>query len=521
VLQTRRRGGRAAAPAPTPIVSTTSGRVRGTFLDGVHAFLGIPYAAPPFGANRLRPPHAPAAWDGVRDTAAFGPEPHQPRMPGGHAAAGMVWDPATPGEDCLNLNVWTPDPGVVGLPVMVWIPGGMFEVGTGASYDGSRFARDGVVCVTINYRVGVEGFALLAGGHANLGLQDQIAALEWVHGNIAQFGGDANRVTIFGESAGAMSVGTLLAMPRAAGLFRRSISQSGAADRVIPIETAVRLGEALAGRLGVAATRDGLAAVSPDRLVEAAGALKAEIMADPDPDRWSVEMIASMLPWQPVIDGDLVPARPIERLAAGVSADVEVMVGWNADDWRLFVVANGSLERVTEDGLAGPVRQHGFECAAAYGLDGTGLAAYRAARPDAGPGELLAAIETDWWCRVPALRVAEARSGGGWPTFVYEFAWRSPEFGPLFGSCHALELPFVFDTLDLGPRQMLGGLLGATPPQALADSMHAAWVAFATTGDPGWPQYGASRRATMIFDVASHVEDDPRGFERRLWLPAT
>ena len=164
---------------------------------------------------------------------AFGAEPPQLKPPADHPAAAMVWDPAEPGEDCLNLNVWTPDPGASGLPVMVWIPGGMFEVGTGATYDGSRFARDGIVCLTINYRVGPEGFLYLADGEANLGLQDQVAALEWVRENIAAFGGDPANVTIFGESAGAMSVGTLLAMPRAEGLFRRAICQSGAADRVI------------------------------------------------------------------------------------------------------------------------------------------------------------------------------------------------------------------------------------------------------------------------------------------------
>jgi para-nitrobenzyl esterase len=228
-----------------------------------------------------------------------------------------------------------------------------------------------------------------------------------------------------------------------------------------------------------------------------------------------------MLPWQPVIDGDLVPDRPIGRLAGGASAGVDVMVGWNSDDWRLFVVANGSLERVTDEILAGPVRRHGFECAAAFGVSDDRLDAYRAAHPGSRAGEVLAAIETDWWCRVPALRVAETRAAGGWPTHVYEFAWRSAELGPMFGSCHALELPFVFDTLDHGLQQMLGGMLGAAPPQALADAMHRAWVAFAASGDPGWPPYEPSRRATMVFDTESRVADDLRRFERELWLPAS
>jgi carboxylesterase type B len=207
-------------------VTTNHGKLRGSLAGGVHGFKGIPYAAPPFGANRLRPPRPVEPWSGIRDALSFGAEPPQLRPPADHPAAGMVWDPAEPGTDCLNLNVWTPDPAATGLPVMVWIPGGMFEVGTGASYDGSRFARDGVVCVTINYRVGPEGFLYLSDGHANLGLLDQIAALEWVRDDIAAFGGDPANVTVFGESAGAMSIGTLLAMPRAEGLFRRAVTQS-------------------------------------------------------------------------------------------------------------------------------------------------------------------------------------------------------------------------------------------------------------------------------------------------------
>ncbi|HTG50306.1 MAG TPA: carboxylesterase family protein, partial [Gemmatimonadales bacterium] len=214
------------------IVETASGKIRGRSVDGVTTFRGIPYAVPPFGANRLRPPKPVVAWTGVRDALDWGPKPPQLPYP-------PPWDVLIPergplGEDCLNLNIWTPEQGPAGLPVMVWIPGGMFEAGSGATYDGSRFARDGTVCVTINYRVGAEGFLYLGDGAANLGLLDQIAALEWVRENIAAFGGDPGRVTVFGQSAGGMSVGTLLSMPRAGGLFRRAIAQSGGAHQAIP-----------------------------------------------------------------------------------------------------------------------------------------------------------------------------------------------------------------------------------------------------------------------------------------------
>jgi carboxylesterase type B len=441
-------------------------------------------------------------------------------MPAGaDGAESLVWDPATPGEDCLNLNVWTPAPGAGSrLPVFVWIPVGMFEVCSGAAYDGSRFARDGVVCVTINCRVGPEGFLFTGDGTPNCGLLDQIAALEWVRDNIEAFGGDPSNVTIAGESAGAMSVGTLLSMPRAEGLFRRAIAQSGAAHRVIDTQTARKVSSELAGRLGIEPTADALAVVPWERLLAASMELKGDLMAHPDPERWGLDVVASVLPWQPVIDGDIVPARPIDRITAGAGRDVDVIVGSNTEDWRMFRVLGGDLERVTDEVLTGPVAVHGFLAAAAYGLPvEEGLAAYRAMYPGASPGVLLAAIETDWWCRIPGLRLAEAHAGARAGTWMYEFAWPSPAFGGLLGACHALEIPFAFDTLDLGPDQMLGPLLGPEPPQTLATEMHGAWVRFAANGDPGWPRYELERRATRRFDVESTVEDDPRAAERALW----
>jgi carboxylesterase 2/para-nitrobenzyl esterase len=230
------------------VVEIHCGKLRGRLSDGVAVFKGVPYAAPPFGANRLLPPQPRERWDGVRNAHAFGPKPPQAAYPPGIAEA--LAELVGPGEDCLTLNIWAPELGAAGRPVMVWIPGGMFEfhaTGATAFYDGSRFARDDVVCVTINYRVGAEGFLYLADGIANLGLLDQIAALEWVRENIATFGGDPGKVTIFGESAGGMSVATLLTMPRAKGLFRRAIVQSGNTPNVTSAATAARIGKRLAG----------------------------------------------------------------------------------------------------------------------------------------------------------------------------------------------------------------------------------------------------------------------------------
>jgi carboxylesterase type B len=484
--------------------------VRGCFADGVNTFKGVPYAAPPFGADRLLPPRPVEPWGGVRDALAYGPK--SPQLPYPPPIDVLVPEFTVPGEDCLNLNIWSRDLGSARQPVMVWIPGGMFEYhGTGASpwYDGSRFARDGVVCVTINYRVGAEGFLHLGDGNANRGLLDQVAALEWVRENIAAFGGDPGNVTIFGESAGAMSVATLLSMPRARGLFRRAIAQSGAAHHVISAESARRVAQHLAGKLGVGATREAFAAVPVDRLLHAQAELRADLDAHPDPARWGGEVLASMMPWQPAVDGDVIPGRPIDRIAAGAGAGVDLMVGTNTDEHRLFLAAGGALGRVTDGALAGVVASYGLPAEAT-------LAAYRAARPGASAGDLLAAIQTDWCWRIPAIRLADAHATSAGATYMYEFAWRSPQFGGLLGACHALEIAFVFDTLGNGTEP----LLGTDPPQRLADRMHAAWVAFATNADCGWPRYDLSRRATMHFDTTSGVVDDPRSAERALWKGA-
>jgi carboxylesterase type B len=418
----------------------------------------------------------------------------------------LIPERATVGEDCLNLNIWTPDRGAAGLPVMVWIPGGMFEAGSGATYNGSRFARDGIVCVTINYRVGAEGFLYLGEGNANRGLLDQVAALEWVRDNISAFGGDPGNVTIFGQSAGAMSVGTLLSMPRAEGLFRRAIAQSGGAHQAIPAETAQKVGLQLAEKLGVAATREGIAAVPVDRLLQAQAELKADLMAHPEPERWGGEVVASMLPWQPVVDGDLVPARPIDRIAAGAGGGVDLMAGSNLDESNFFLVPTGAIEHITREAVIGALATYGLPVEAA-------LATYGAVHPGAGAGDLLAAVQGDRLFRIPALRLAEAHAKSLAGTYMYEFAWRSPQFDGRLGACHGAEIAFVFDTL--GDRTE--PLAGPNPPQQLAEMMHPAWVGFASNGDPGWPKYDLTRRATMRFDTTPEVVDDPRSRERVLW----
>ena len=489
-----------------PVVETRRGKLRGSLENGVAVFKGVPFAAPPFGANHLRPPQTVKPWDGVRDALTFGPKSPQVAYPPGiaEALAEMVGQ----GEDCLTLNIWTSDLSSANRPVMVWIPGGVFEFhGTSGSalYDGGRFARDGVVCVTTAYRVGAEGFLYLGDGIANLGLLDQIAALEWVKENIAAFGGDPGNVTVFGQSAGAMSIASLLAMPRARGLFGRAIVQSGTGQNVTSAATAKRIGARFAEALGVPRTREAIAAVPVERFLQAQAKLREEMLTRPDPEFWG-EVALSFLPWAPTVDGEILPDRPIDAVRAGAAHDIDLLVGTATEETRVFLLSDGAIDRITEEALS--------SIAAAYGLPAEGLTAYRAATPGASPGDLFSAIQTDWYWRIPALRLADAHAAeAAAATYMYEFAWRSPQMDGRLGAAHGTEIAFVFDTLGLGTEPMLG----PAPPQALADAMHRAWVSFAVTGDCGWQRYDATRRRTMRFDTTPLMVDDPLGPTLALW----
>lgn len=489
------------------VVKTRQGAVRGHMLAGIATFKGIPYAAPPFGANRLRAPQPVEPWDGVREALTFGPT--APKPPYAPPFDALLPEPVVPGEDCLNLNIWSPSLGNdARLPVMVWIHGGAFRAGSGAipTYDGHNFARDGVVCVTINYRLGVEGFLYLGEGTANLGLLDQIAALEWVHENIAAFGGNPDNITIFGESAGGMSVTTLLAMPRAAGLFRRAIAQSGAGHHAISLETATLVSQHLATKLGVAPTREAIAGVPREALLQAQVEMGNEATLDPDPARWGDVALNSM-PHEPVIDGELLPALPIISLAQGIGAHADLLIGTTTEEYRFFTVPNGVIDHIREQSLSTQTQRYGVPTDEA-------LAVYREALPNGSAGDRLTALITDWFFRIPALRLAEAGVVHNQATYMYEFSWRSPLFDGRLGACHALELAFVFD--NLGQTEP-GGLVGPDAPQEIATAMHKAWVNFATTGDPGWPRYDLTRRATMVFDTPSRLVDDPHAAQRVLW----
>ena len=487
------------------VVETQAGPVEGRVSGSVTAFKGIPYAAPPFGANRFQPPQPPAPWTEVRPALDFGPVP--PQSPYPEPFRSLLGDAGSSGADCLSINVWTPTTGGSRLPVMVWIHGGAFLRGSSAVpvYDGTRFARDGVVCVTLNYRLGADGFISLGGEGGNFGLLDQLAALGWVRDNIAAFGGDPENVTVFGESAGAFSVASLLAMEDSAGLFKRAILQSGAGHHVITRETAERIASMLCERLAVRPTLDSLAQVPVDRYVEVQAELALELALGPDPARWGEVAVNGML-FEPVIDGTMLTGRPIDRISGGAAAQVELLVGTTTEEWRFFVVPNGVIDYLTED--------HVLRRAGAYGLDpAVALGAYREAQPTAPAGDLHAALVTDWFFRIPAIRLTEAHQRNGGRVHMYDFAWRSPLFNGRLGACHALELGFVFDNLD-----RTGPMTAVDPPQLLADEMHRAWIAFARTGDPGWDGYDLENRRVMRFDQPQgSLLDDPGGGTRELW----
>jgi para-nitrobenzyl esterase len=506
------------------ITSTRQGEVRGREKDGVLLFAGIPYAAPPVGARRFRPPAPPEPWAGVRDATSFGALSWQ--------APGTLGDllampKAACDEDCLTLNVQTPALDDGARPVMVWIHGGGFTGGTGATpwYNGQRFAQHGdVVIVTINYRLGALGFLHLAelGGEAYAssglnGILDQVAALEWVRDNIASFGGDPGQVTIFGESAGGMSVGTLLGLPRAKGLFHRAVPQSGAAHNLSSTERAARVTE-LFLREAALPDLDALLAADPQTLVDAQQKLPALLQREhlgETLEEGSGANVAVVLglPFQPVADGVELPVPPIEAVRDGLAADVPLMVGTTRDEWNLVhLTAGGPFDDAKLHRRLGRLFPEADEI----------IDVYRSGRPDASADQLWCAILTDVVFRIPAIRLAEAQAEHQPDhTFSYRFSWPSRAFGGVLGACHALEIPFVFDNLERGGAAMFLGE-GETPAE-LARAMHDAWWHFARSSDPNhpgiptWAPYDTGTRTTIDFDDQIEVLHDPDADERRVW----
>jgi para-nitrobenzyl esterase len=497
------------------IVQTTAGKIEGTFKNGIFKFAGIPYAAPPTGSRRWLPPESVEPWRGVRQAKQFAATAPQNPMA---IPVLSALQPEPQDEDCLYLNVWTPGLDGDRRPVMVWIHGGGFTTGSGSSlaYNGRTLAtRGNTVIVTINYRLGAFGFLNLnevTGGGipatGNEGLLDQIFALKWVCDNISAFGGDPGNVTIFGESAGAMSVACLLAMPGARGLFHKAVLQSGAANVVYSKERGMLAARTLLDILKMKPDDiEGLRSLTVKRILEAQQELGARALD------WKSGL--GVLPLEPVVDGQVLPQMPLEAIANGSAADVPLLIGTTSQEWKLFGALDHGVQTMDEDRLLRKCRRLVPPDKASEIID-----AYSNALPESGvqatPAEIFAAVQTDRLFRIPAIRLAEVQRKYQ-PVYVYMFTWPSPFMDGMLGACHALELGFLFGTME----EIFSGsnLPGA---DALARNIQDAWLSFARTGQPGcqglgnWPVYG-DKRETMLLGRECSLASAPRDKERRAW----
>lgn len=498
------------------MVHTAGGALRGRWRDGVARFAGVPYGAPPVGPLRFRPPRPAELWEGERDAMRFGPIAAQnpslmDALFGGEAEQ---WD-----EDCLHLNVWTPRPERgADLPVMVWIHGGGFEMGSGSSplYHGESFAREDVVLVTVNYRLGALGFLELGhldpdlAGSGNVGLLDQVLALEWVRDHVADFGGDPGNVTVFGESAGAMSVSLLLTVPAARGLFHKAIVQSGATTAARTPERAEADAKEFMAAAGLATVEEVLAAPT-ERLLEAHAAMAGARIADPEQVIRGHGNPLAFLAFRPVADGRHVPSDPLGAIAGGAAAGIPLVVGTNLEEWRLFALL--TPPSTSEEDLR---RRVGL---LVDDPDGA-LAAYRAEHPGADVATLEGAFLTDLVFRIPADRLADAQRAHA-PVHQYRWDWRSPAWGGSIGAAHAVEIPFVFDLVE---DHRLHVFVGPEAPRDLSRAIHLAWVAVARDGapvlegGPAWPALPADGpRPVLCFDDERTVVEDPAPVTTSFW----
>ncbi|MFE5791177.1 carboxylesterase/lipase family protein [Streptomyces sp. NPDC056503] len=502
------------------VFETRSGAVRGfRAAEDVVAVLGIPYAAPPFGADRFREPRPAPPWSGVRDGTEFGPvAPQSAELPGA-----PTWSPGD--EDVLTVNVWTPAPGGGRLPVLVWLHGGAYTFGSSAQpdFDGTVLARAGLVVVTLNYRLGFEGFGHLPADPDgtvlpdNRGLLDQIAALHWVRDNIAAFGGDPGDVTLAGQSSGATSVVCLMAMDRARGLFRRAIAHSP----VSPFHTrdiAAATTREIAAAAGRPATVEGLASATPQALVAASDRV-VDAYRD-DPGSGSRHYDPSL--FAPVLDGDTLPTDPLAALAAGTARDVDLLVCHTTEEyWLLDAV--GSCAKLTTDAQLARFAQD-------FGLDEDLVDGYRSAAsapPPAADAPAADALVADVYLALFgdlafvefSHRLAEAHAAAGGRTYLSRFDRRRARAdGTAVRAWHCADVPFAFGNLDDDRLSFLIG--GAPTPEdhVLARRMVRAWADFSATGDPGWSPMGKDAEGRTVEEgrtVRVWTPDDQPAADRR------
>jgi para-nitrobenzyl esterase len=499
--------------------NTPSGRLTGTRRRGVLVFRGIPFARPPVGPLRFRAPEPFPRWLGERPALVHGPSAPQSGADN-PLVRRFVGSPGGQSEDCLYLNVWTPALDGRRRPVLVFIHGGAFLVGSGSSplYEGTRLARRGdVVVVTLNYRLGALGSLALAGvlpgdAPANLALRDQVAALAWVRDHVAAFGGDPENVTVFGESAGAMSIGALLGAPEARPLFRRAILQSGAAHNVSSAEHARRVAEVFLKQLG-AHGRD----LETLRAAPLAELLRAQLAT-------VIELAPSLggLPFQPSVDDDFLPRHPLAEVEAGGASGIALLAGTNRDEWKLFLLGDRRGRRMDEAALRRRFTRLLGESESERAYEAY-LRAHESHAPHH-PRERWSSFQGDRVFHWPAARLLELQSRHA-PVYAYRFDWSPPLLRGTIGACHGIELPFVFGAV-LEP--WLRPWLGAAPGTArIAHQVQEAWLAFARTGQPGhpglpfWPQHDAERRQVMALARRSRVEPGFAGGGLAYWREST
>jgi para-nitrobenzyl esterase len=509
-----------------PIVSTFSGPVRGRRDNGVSTFRGIRYGAAPLGPDRFKPSRRPQPWTAPYDAFAFGASAMQMSM--GLADAGppsLIKDALAPilpqpddkdreSEDCLFLNVWTPGPGDgKKRPVMVWLHGGGFAAGS-ASWpicDGAALARNGdVVVVSINHRLNAFGYLYLGdlvGGaylqSGNAGMLDIMLAIWWVRDNIANFGGDPGNVTVFGESGGGLKVSTLLTMRSARGLVHKAIIQSGPGVRCLTRETATENTRAILEELKLSLPRDlqKLHELPAAALIESAAAAQRKADAAGRP-LWLA----------PVMDGMTMAGHPFDPVASPTAAMVPLLIGHTRDEGTFFIATNPKFGNFTRADLMERAKSMAREKAAAL------VAALEVSRPHATPTELIADLWTSTWAFAGSVTIAERKSSQEAPVYAYMLEWPTPVLDGVLGATHALDLPFVFNSIDRAHAFVGRG----NETQQLSERMQRAWIAFARNGDPNcpelpdWPAYERQRRATMIFNTVCRVDNDPLAEVRKL-----
>ncbi|MFX1490364.1 MAG: carboxylesterase/lipase family protein [Promethearchaeota archaeon] len=497
----------------TDIIETKSGKVQGYIRDGIQIFKGIPYAASPVGSLRFSPPAEREPWSNTYDATKYGPYVYQGYTPLEALFGKPGWESE---KDCLTLNIWTPNTDNGKRPVMVWIHGGAFIMGGGANpiYDGLALAKRGnVVTVTVNYRLGSLGFLNTTGVTANIGMLDQIAALKWIRENIETFGGDPNNITIFGESAGGISVITLMAMPAAKGLFHRVIAQS--APILMP-KPAKSSSKNLFQKLGIEeGDIDALRKVPPEKIIDAQNKVLAKA---------EKENASELMDFRPSIDGNTLPKHPLDALRNGSGKNIDLLIGCNKDEYKLFTGLNPRFKKIKEETFPRLVSALLSRMDIDESKSLEILNVYQDTMKDmasTNPIEIFDAIGTDFLFRIAEIRFAEAHQIHNSNVFNYLFTWPSPAFKGRLGSCHAMELPFVFGTLDIPKADLFFG----KGPEAinLSEKMMDSWIAFAHTGNPNhesipeWPIYNRENRKTMVCGKEFKVVERYLDKERAAW----